>query len=490
MSNSQLDLGTERIRTLLFKYALPAIIAMTAVSLYNIVDSIFIGHGVGALALSGLTIAKPFMDICAAFGSLVGVGAGTLVAIKLGEKDITSARRVLGNVIVLNVALSILVMVLGLLFLDPILRAFGASDETLPPARSYMRIILFGNVTTHIYFGLNNMLRSTGHPFKSMTATIMAVLINIILDPIFIFWLHMGVSGAALATVLSQLLAVGWQITVFFNPKETIRFTRGIWRLDPQITRSMFAIGLSPFLMNLASCFVMIILNNQLKHYGGDIAIAAYGVINRFVFVFFMIVMGLCQGMQPIAGYNYGARQLPRVRRVFELTAIAATFVTLTVTLLGELCPTLMVRIFTHDPELVSVSSSALRIVVCAFFVVGAQAVTTNFFTALGMAKKAIFLSLSRQVFMLIPLCLLLPLLPDPSLLIYKFTNLPIDNCSLPTAPATLGLKGVWWAWPISDFAAFLMAAYMLVRQIRIFNQLHLDQQQLIAAEEDFISDN
>lgn len=464
------DLGTERIRTLLLKYALPAIIAMTAVSLYNIVDSIFIGHGVGALALSGLTIAKPFMDICAAFGSLVGVGAGTLVAIKLGEQDLTSARRVLGNVIVLNIALSVVVMIAGLLFLDPILLAFGASEETLPFARDYMAIILYGNVTTHIYFGLNNMLRSTGHPFKSMTATIMAVLINIVLDPIFIFWLDMGVRGAALATVLSQVLAVCWQITVFFDKNETIHFTRGIWRLDGKLTGKMFSIGLSPFLMNLASCFVMIILNNQLKRYGGDMAIAAYGVINRFVFVFFMIVMGLCQGMQPIAGYNYGARQFPRVRRVFELTAIAATLVTTTVTLLGEICPSLMVRIFTHDAELIAASEHALRIVVCAFFVVGSQAVTTNFFTALGMAKKAIFLSLSRQVFMLVPLCMLLPLLP--------------------WGDGVLGLNGIWWAWPTSDFAAFLMAAYLLMRQLRIFNQMHLDQQQLIAAEEEFLSDS
>lgn len=464
------DLGTERIRKLLMKYALPAIIAMTAVSLYNIVDSIFIGHGVGALALSGLTVAKPFMDICAAFGSLVGVGAGTLVAIKLGEKDLASARRVLGNVIVLNVALSVLVMIVGLIFLDPILRAFGASDETLPYARDYMSIILYGNITTHIYFGLNNMLRSTGHPLKSMTATIMAVLINIVLDPIFIFWLDMGVSGAALATVLSQVLAVCWQITVFFDKREAIHFTSGIWRLEPTLTRKMFAIGLSPFLMNLASCFVMVILNNQLKRYGGDLAIAAYGVINRFVFVFFMIVMGLCQGMQPIAGYNYGARQFPRVRRVFELTAIAATFITAAVTFLGEVCPTLMVRIFTHDSELVNASASALRIVVCAFFVVGSQAVTTNFFTALGMAKKAIFLSLSRQVFMLVPLCMLLPLIPWNG--------------------GFLGLNGVWWAWPISDFAAALLAWYLLLRQMRIFNQLHLDQQQLLAAEETFDLDS
>ena len=464
------ELGTERIRTLLFKYALPAIIAMTASSIYNIVDSIYIGHGVGALALSGLTIAKPLMDICAAFGSLVGVGAGTLIAIKLGEKDILSSNKILGNVIMLNLLLGVLVMVAGLLFLDPILCAFGASADTLPFAHDYMAIILYGNVTTHIYFGLNNMLRSTGHPMKSMTATILAVVINMVLDPIFIFGLDMGVRGAALATVLSQCIAIVWQVTVFFNTKEPIHFQKGIWSLDRSLTLRMLSIGLSPFLMNLASCFVMVILNNQLKRYGGDLAIASFGVVNRLVFVFFMIVMGLNQGMQPIASYNYGARQMDRVKRVFQLTAYAASIITTVVTLLGEICPQLVVQLFTHDEELIEASSYALRIIVCAFFVVGFQAVVTNLFTALGMAKKAIFLSLSRQVLILVPLCMLLPLIP--------------------AGDGVWGLDGVWWAWPIADACASMLAAVLLMRQMRAFQQMHLSQQQLLAANERFLSDD
>ncbi len=321
------ELGTEPIYKLLWKYALPAIIAMTATSLYNIVDSIYIGHGCGALALGALTVAKPFMDICAAFGSLVGVGASSLLAIYLGERDYDRANRVLGNVIVMNVVLSAVVMVVGLIWLDPILMSFGASEDTLLYAREYMEIILYGNILTHIYFGLNAMLRSAGHPRFSMAATIVAVGVNIVLDPIFIFGLDMGVRGAALATVISQAVAVVWQITKFLDKNELVRFHRGIWRLNRHITTRALAIGMSPFLYNIAHCFVVIIINNQLKRFGGDMAIASYGVINRLTFVFAMMVMGLNQGMQPIAGYNYGAKHYDRMLKSFYLTSLYATIV-------------------------------------------------------------------------------------------------------------------------------------------------------------------
>ena len=284
------ELGIAPVNKLLFQYAMPAIIAMTATSLYNIVDSIYIGHGCGALAFGALTVAKPFMDICAAFGSLVGVGASSLLAIYLGEKDYDKANRVLGNVIVMNVILSAIVMAVGLVWLDPILYAFGASADTIVYAHEYMEIILYGNILTHIYFGLNAMLRSAGHPRFSMTATIVAVIVNIILDPLFIFGMEMGVRGAALATVISQGIAVVWQFTKFMNKNELVRFHRGIWRLNKHITFRALAIGMSPFLYNIAHCFVVIIINNQLKNFGGDMAIASYGVINRLTFVFAMMV--------------------------------------------------------------------------------------------------------------------------------------------------------------------------------------------------------
>ncbi len=441
------ELGTAPVHKLLWKYALPAIIAMTATSLYNIVDTIYIGHGCGALALGALTVAKPFMDICAAFGSLVGVGASSLLAIYLGEKDYERANRVLGNVIVMNIILSAIVMAVGLIWLDPILMAFGASEATLLYAHEYMEIILYGNVLTHIYFGLNAMLRSAGHPRFSMTATIVAVIINIILDPIFIFGLDMGVRGAALATVISQAVAVVWQLTKFMDKNELVRFHRGIWRLNRYITLRALAIGMSPFLYNIAHCFVVIIINNQLKNFGGDMAIASYGVINRLTFVFAMMVMGLNQGMQPIAGYNYGAKQFDRVLKSFYLTCAYATGVMGIVFVLGEFFPELMTRMFTHDVELIAQTVRPMRIVCSTMLIIGFQMVTGNLFTSVGKAGKAIFLSLTRQVLYLIPLVLWLPTI---------FTT-PID--------------GVWWSIPISDTISAVTAIIVLLASRR---KLHM----------------
>jgi len=443
------ELGTQPVNSLLWKYAFPAIIAMTAVSLYNIVDSIYIGHGCGALALGALTVAKPFMDICAAFGSLVGVGASSLLAIYLGEKDYERANRVLGNVIVMNIILSAVVMAVGLIWLDPILMAFGASEDTLGYAHEYMEIILYGNILTHIYFGLNAMLRSAGHPRFSMTATIVAVIINIILDPIFIFGLDMGVRGAALATVISQGVAVVWQFTKFMDKNELVRFHRGIWRLNRHITLRALAIGMSPFLYNIAHCFVVIIINNQLKNFGGDMAIASYGVINRLTFVFAMMVMGLNQGMQPIAGYNYGAKQYDRVLQSFYLTCAYATGVMAVVFILGECFPELVTRMFTHDPVLISQTIKPMRIICSTMLIIGFQMVTGNLFTSIGKAGKAIFLSLTRQVLYLIPLALYLPML---------FAN-PLD--------------GVWWSIPVSDTLSAITAVIVLLTSLR---NLHMEQ--------------
>ena len=447
--NRTAELGTAPVHQLLWKYALPAIIAMTATSLYNIVDTIYIGHGCGALALGALTVAKPFMDICAAFGSLVGVGASSLLAIYLGEKDYDRANRVLGNVIVMNVILSAIVMAVGLIWLDPILYAFGASEDTILYAHEYMEIILYGNILTHIYFGLNAMLRSAGHPRFSMTATIVAVVLNIILDPIFIFGLELGVRGAALATVISQAIAVTWQVTKFFDKNELVRFHRGIWRLNKHITFRALAIGMSPFLYNIAHCFVVIIINNQLKNFGGDMAIASYGVINRLTFVFAMIVMGLNQGMQPVAGYNYGAKHFDRVLRSFYLTCAYATGVMGIAFILGECFPELMTRVFTHDETLIAQTIRPMRIICSTMLIIGFQMVTGNLFTSIGKAGKAIFLSLTRQVIYLIPLTLLLP----------SFFADPLD--------------GVWWSIPVSDTLSAITALIVLFSSHR---KLHMGE--------------
>ena len=443
------ELGTQSIRSLLMKYALPGIIAMTASSLYNMVDSIFIGHGVGAMALSGLTVAKPFMDICAAFGTLVGVGASSLVAIKLGEKDYRSANDVLANVILLNVLLGALVMAVGLYWLDPILYAFGASDVTIAYAREYMEIILWGNILTHIYYGLNSMLRSIGHPKIAMYATIVAVVTNIILDPIFIFVLDMGVRGAALATMISQLVSVIIELVIFLNPKEVIYFHRGIWRLKRDITMRALGIGTAPFLMHMASCFVVIVLNNQLKRYGGDMAIATFGITNRFMFFFAMVVMGLNQGMQPIVGYNYGAKLFDRMTRALKLTAMCATCVMGVLWLFGLIWPEGFIRLFTHDELLIAQSIAPARVMLCTMVMVGFPMVVGNFYTSIGMSGKAIFLSLTRQVIFLIPCILLLPLLFQ----VLNFTP----------------IWGVWWSLPICDALAAVLAAIILNRDMRKF---------------------
>ena len=422
---------------------------MTAMSLYNMVDSIFIGHGVGALALSGLTVAKPFMDICAAFGTLVGVGASSLVAIKLGEKDYRSANDVLANVVILNVLLGALVMVVGLFWLDPILYAFGASDATIAYARDYMEIILLGNILTHIYYGLNSMLRSIGHPRISMYATILAVALNVVLDPIFIFVLDMGVRGAALATMISQLVSVVIELIIFLNPKEVIYFHRGIWRLKRDITMRALGIGMAPFLMHMAACFVVIVLNNQLKRYGGDMAIATFGMTNRFMFFFAMIVMGIQQGMQPIVGYNYGANLYARMIRAFKLSVYCATCVMGVLWLFGVIWPEGFIRLFTHDELLIAQSVVPARVMLCVMFAIGFPMITGNFYTSIGMAPKAIFLSLTRQVLFLIPLILCLPIV---------FESMGWES-----------IWGVWWALPISDSLSVITAAIVINRDMRKF---------------------
>lgn len=444
------ELGTEPIGKLLLQYAIPAIIAMTASSLYNMVDSIFIGHGVGPLAISGLAITFPLMNLAAAFGSLVGVGASTLVSVRLGQKDYDTAQNILGNVITLNLIIGIGFTILTLLFLDPILYFFGASVDTISYARDYMVIILLGNVVTHMYLGLNALLRASGHPQKAMIATITTVVINTVLDPIFIYGFKWGIQGAAIATILAQIISLAWQFKTFTNKNELIHLRRGIYKLRGTIVKNTIAIGMSPFLMNLAACFIVILINKGLKEYDGDLAIGAFGIVNRIVFLFIMIVMGLNQGMQPIAGYNFGAQQFHRVDRVLKLTIYGATAVTVTGFLIGELMPELAVSIFTTHEELLRLSARGLRIVVIFFPIIGFQMVASNFFQSIGMASKAIFLSLTRQLLFLVPCLLILP--------------------------HFYGSTGIWISMPVSDLAASIVAGVMLYRQFKIF-KAHAHQQ-------------
>ncbi|GHT74053.1 MATE family efflux transporter [Bacteroidia bacterium] len=438
--NTPLALGNERIGKLLRQYAMPAIIAMTASSLYNIVDGIFIGH-IGASAIAGLALTHPLMNLAAAFGSLVGMGAATLVSVKLGQRDYKSANRVLGNVLVMNIVLGVGFSLLCFPFLDSILYFFGASEDTLPYARDFMHVILCGNVVIHMYFGLNAVIRSAGNPRMAMYVTLLSVVINCALAPIFIFGFNWGIKGAALATVIAQVISLTLQIIHLLNPKRVLYFQKGIFRLKWDLVKGMLSIGLSPFLMNLCACLIVIIINRALKEHGGDVAIGAYGIINRVMFLFAMVIMGLNQGMQPIAGYNYGARLFARVKSVTRLTIWWGVGVATFGTLVCQIFPHFIVGLFTPDAALIDVAVHGIHIIFAVFPIVGFQMVAINFFLAINKPKVAIFLSLTRQMLFLVPCLLILPPL-------FKTT-------------------GVWVSIPAADFVASVLTAVMFARVIR-----------------------
>ena len=436
-------LGKESIGKLLLQYSIPAIIGMTITSIYNIIDSIFIGHGVGPMAIAGLAISFPLMNLVVAFCTLVSAGGSTLASIRLGQKDMKGATEILSHTLMLCITNSFFFGILSFIFLDDILVFFGASSETLPYARSFMQVILLGTPITYTMIGLNNVMRATGYPKKAMLTSMVTVVANIILAPIFIFHFEWGMRGAATATVISQLIGMVWVVSHFCKKDSTVHFEGNIWKMKRRIVESIFAIGMSPFLMNLAACFIVIFINKGLKEYDGDLAIGAFGIVNRIVFLFVMIVMGLNQGMQPIAGYNFGARQYHRVNQVLKLTIYGATLVTTSGFLVGELMPELAVSAFTTHEGLIERSATGLRIVVMFFPIIGFQMVTSNFFQSIGMASKAIFLSLTRQLLFLLPCIIILPMF--------------------------WGSKGIWMSMPISDLAASIVAAVMLYRQFQIF---------------------
>ena len=448
------ELGTEKIGRLLKQYALPAIIAQTAASLYNMVDSIFIGQGVGPLAISGLAVTFPLMNLSTAFGTLVGAGAAVMLSVLLGQKNYKAANKVLGNVVSLNIIIGLIFMAVSLIFIDPILYFFGASENTLPYAKEYITIILIGNVITHVYFGLNAAMRSSGFPKKAMALTIFTVVFNTILDPIFIFVFDMGIAGAAWATVLAQTVAMIIVLKHFSDKERAFHFEKGIFKLDMRVAKDSLAIGMGPFLMNAAACLVTLFINQQLRDYSGDLGIGAYGICNRLIFMFIMICMGLNQGMQPIAGYNYGAKQYSRVKEVFWMTAKLGTIVTCICFIIGMFFPRVAVGIFTHDEALMEMASHGLRILVIGFPIVGFQMIGTNFFQCLGMVKKSVILSLSRQILFLLPLLYALPLWH--------------------------GASGVWMSFPVSDVLSAALTAILLRRLFKKFNRLQDGQESSI----------
>lgn len=441
-------LAEKPVGSLLMQYAIPAIVAMAASSVYNIIDGIFIGQGVGAEAIMGLALTGPLMSLTAAFGAMVGVGAATLMSVKLGQKDYGTAQKILGNVVIMNLTLGIVLGLLLLVFINPILRFFGASDVTLPYARNFMSIILVGNVVTHMYLGLNALLRSTNRPQKAMCATIGTVVLNCILAPIFIFVLGWGIRGAAVATIMAQMIMLMWQLRLFSNKDELIHLSRSIIKLDVKIVKESLLVGLPQFLINLCACLVAAMMTRSLTTYGGDMAVGAFGICNRFILFIVMVVIGLNQGMQPIAGYNFGARRYDRVLGVLNKALIFGSVITLTGFVIGVFFPTPFVSVFAKDsPQLIKLSAHALSCMVMMFPIVGIQIVSTAFFQSIGYAPKSIFLSLTRQLIFLVPAIFILPhLYADP-------------------------LEGLWHAAPVADGLASVLAITLLVLQVKKFKK-------------------
>ncbi len=436
------ELGTASVPKLLFKYSLPAVVGTVVSAVYNIVDSMVIGHAIDdPNVVAGIAVTFPVMNLATALGMLIGAGAATRVSIVLGQKDHRRAELILGNSVLLTVIIGILYMAGFAIFLDKILMLFGASEHTLPYAHEFLMWVLPGMLLMNLTFSYNNVMRASGYPGKAMYTNLIGAGMNMILAPLFLFGFGWGIRGAAIATDISMLITAFFVMAHFFNTKNELHFVRGTFRFDWPIIKSVLYIGMSPFLINVAGASVNAIINNSLLHYGGDNAIAAVVVFNRFVTVFIFIVIGICQGMQPILGYNYGSGRFNRLFKTLWWAVGSAVAVTSLGSAIGALMPESIARMFMQDPEQINCAVSCLRITTIAFWIVGFQVVATNFFQSMGMAGKSIFLSLTRQIIFMIPLLYILP--------------------------PHFGLDGVWAAFPISDFVATVVAATLLTVQLR-----------------------
>lgn len=447
------QLGEESIGKLLIKFSIPAIVGMIVNALYNIIDRVFIGRGVGKLALSGVTVTFPISTIIMAFGMLVGIGCAALISIKLGQQKKEEAEHILGNAFTLIIIISLIVTTLGLIFLEPMLLKFGASKETLPYAKEYIRIILIGVIFQNIGFGLNNTIRSEGNPRVAMFTMLIGGVLNTILDPIFIFVFNMGTKGAAIATVISQTVNTIWVLSYFFSKRSVLKIRYKNLKLDSKVIKSIFAIGMSPFSMQIAASIVTIISNRSLVKYGGDLALGAMGVIMSIVMLVLMPIFGINQGCQPIIGYNYGAKKYNRVKKALKLAILAATTITTTGFIIIQLFPKQLISIFNKDPQLVAIGVHGIRIYLFMLPIIGFQIVSSNYFQAIGKAKISMFLSLSRQVIILIPLLLILPRIFE--------------------------LNGVWIAGPSADAISSIVTAIFLFIEIRHLNELHGEDKSL-----------
>lgn len=440
-NNRLLELATAPVARLLWRYSMPAVVGMVVNSLYNVIDRIFIGRGVGSDAIAGLAITFPVMNLSAAIGVLIGAGAAARVSILLGANDQRNAAQVLGNALVLTLVNALVYLGVFAVFLDPILVAFGASPASLPYAKEFLTYLLPGMLVMNLSFSFNNIMRASGYPVRAMVTMFIGTLCNLCLAPLFIFALGWGIKGAAIATDISMTVSACFVFSHFFKRDSTLHFQRGIYRLKWPIVLGIISIGAAPSVVNAAGSIINVIVNTSLYRYGGDSAVAAAGIFTTVASLLVMVVVGICQGMQPIIGYNYGAGRLDRLRRVFWLASGVSTAICAAGFLAGMTVPDLIARAFTVDEDLVGVTANALRIAMVMFWCVGFQIVATTFFQSIGKAGQSIFLSLTRQVLFMIPFLLLFP--------------------------SHMGLDGIWAAFPASDTCATVVTAVMVFCQMR-----------------------
>ncbi|WP_346928733.1 MATE family efflux transporter [Clostridium sp.] len=443
-------LGEEKITKLLLKFSIPAIIGMLVNALYNIIDRMFIGHipEVGNLAITGIGVTMPISTIILGFGMLVGIGTATTISIRLGQNKKEEAEKILGNAFTLIIIISLAITAIGLIWGKDILRMFGASSSTLVYAEEYMQIIFIGTIFNMLSFGLNHTIRASGSPNIAMASMLIGAITNVILDPIFIFTLGMGVKGGAIATVIAQIASAIWGVSFFLRGNANLRVKVKNFKLEKKIILAIFAIGMSPFSMQIAASIVQVISNNALRNYGGDLAIGAMTIVNSITMIILMPIFGLNQGVQPIIGYNYGAKKYDRVKEAIKYPQIAALIIATIGFLMVELIPGVLVKSFNSDPELLSITKHGMRIFLSMIIFVGPQIIRTNYFSCIGKAKKSMFLSLLRQVILLIPCLIILPMIPLPN-------------------GETLGLTGVWMAGPTSDFISVIITNFMFKHEIK-----------------------
>jgi len=441
-------LGEEKIGRLLLSLSLPATIGMLVQAMYNFVDTIFVGRGVGSMGIAGISISFPVQIFVMAFAQMFGIGGASVISRALGEKNHEKARHAAGNVKAFSIAFGLAMTLLGYFFIDQLLIMLGASETIIPYAREYLGIILLGSAFFSFGMAMSHVIRAEGKPKIAMAAMLISAVLNIILDPIFIFTLNMGIRGAALATVLSQAITSVYILFYFTSGKSLLRVSLASLLPEWRILKETVSVGLSAFSRQVAGSLLAVVLNNSLVFYGGDIAVAVFGVINRLLMVFIMPMFGVNQGFLPIVGYNYGAKKMRRARESVKLASAVTTLIALFSTIITFFFARQLISIFTDEIELIEPTIFALRIVVLAIPTIGIQVIASGMFQALGKAIPALFLSLLRQIIILIPLILVIP----------RF----------------LGINGIWMSFPLADLIAFAISLVFYLRELKIFRSSEL----------------